>query len=230
MRWKDYKLARERMVTEQLYDRGIRDKRVLEAMLRVPRHVFLDHDAGMEAYSDHSFPIGFQQTMSQPFMVAYLAEQLQLQGDERVLEIGSGSGYQAAIIANLCGEVYTIERISGLVAKAKKSLRELLFTNVMVLEGDGAIGWPEHAPYDRILLTAAAKQVPTSLLMQIKDGGTFLGPVEKEDGSQEIIRMTREGNTFNLGRLRSCSFVRLVRDGDGSNGPNEYFEGRPYGG
>ena len=230
MRWKDYKIARERMVSEQLYDRGISDQRVLDAMLRIPRHVFLDRDAGMEAYSDHSFPIGFSQTMSQPFMVAYLCEQLQLEGDEKVLEIGSGSGYQAAIIAALCQDVYTIERIPGLVVKARQALRDLLVTNVKVLEGDGAQGWPDYQPYDRILLTAAAKTVPTALLEQVKDGGVFVGPVEKGDGGQEIVRLTRRGSQFDVERLRSCSFVRLIRDDLEGDGPADLLQGRPYGG
>lgn len=229
MRWKDYKIARERMVAEQLVDRGISDKRVLEAMLRIPRHVFLDRDAGMEAYSDHSFPIGFSQTMSQPFMVAYLCEQLQLEGDETVLEVGSGSGYQAAITAALSRDVYTVERIPGLVVKARQALRDLLITNVTVLEGDGALGWPEYAPYDRVLLTAAARTVPKALLEQIRDGGIFVGPVEKSDGGQEIVRLRRRGNRFDVERLRTCSFVRLVREAREDDGPADLLRGRPYG-
>jgi len=200
------------MVQEQLYDRGIRDKRVLEAMLLVPRHIFLDHDAGSEAYADHSFPIGFAQTMSQPFMVAYLCEQLQLRGDERVLEIGTGSGYHAAVLATLTGDVFTIERVTALAEKAVASLQNGLFPNVHVRKGDGAQGWGEEAPFDRILLTAAARQVPRSLLMQLRDGGFLLGPVEKEDGTQQIVRLTRKGSTFSLERLKECSFVPLVRD------------------
>lgn len=230
MRWKDYKIARERMVHEQLLDRGIQDKRVLEAMHRVPRHVFLDREAGTEAYSDHSFPIGFSQTMSQPYMVAYLAEQLALEGDESVLEIGTGSGYQAAILATLCQEVFTVERIPGLVTRARNALQDLLFTNVMILQGDGVEGWPEHAPFDRILITAAARSVPSDLLRQVKDGGVFLGPVEKEDSSQEIVRLTRRGNEFDVERLIPCSFVRLIRNGNGAGGPAELPQGNRYGG
>ncbi len=212
MRWKDYRIARERMVREQLHDRGIKDKRVLDAMMKVPRHVFLDRDAGAEAYSDHSFPIGFSQTMSKPYMVAYLCEAMKLSGEETVLEIGTGSGYQAAVLASLSDRVYSVERLSGLASKAAKTLQDLLFNNVRIRVGDGAIGWPEEAPFDRVLLTAAATQVPKELLLQLTDGGSFVGPVTKEDHSQEVIRLTRRGNAFSLERLQECSFVPMVRD------------------
>jgi len=200
------------MVREQLMDRGIRDTRVLEAMIRVPRHVFLDRDAGSEAYSDHSFPIGYAQTMSAPYMVGYMCEQLGLTGSERVLEIGTGSGYHAAVLSGLAREVYTIERVRDLARRAEAALRDGLFSNVQVLEGDGSRGWPEAAPFDRILVTAAARQVPAVLLAQLREGGMFLGPVEKEDGSQEIVRLLREGDTFTMQRLIGCAFVPLVRE------------------
>lgn len=212
MRWKDYRIARERMVREHLYDRGIRDERVLEAMLRIPRHVFLDKNAGSEAYSDHSFPIGYSQTMTKPFMVAYLVEQLHLRGNERVLEIGTGSGYQAAVIADICATVYTIERVPELVDRARSCLHELLYTNVVVLEGDGGEGWPEFAPYDRILVTAATAELPASLLGQLNDGGMLVGPAEKSDRSQELVRLTRSGDSVEVERLGPCEFVPLVRD------------------
>jgi protein-L-isoaspartate(D-aspartate) O-methyltransferase len=212
MRWKDFKLARERMVREQLYDRGIRDKLVLQAMLRVPRHCFLDHEAGSEAYSDHSFPIGFQQTMSQPYMVAYLCAQLQLQGGERVLEIGTGSGYQAAVLADICSEVYTVERVPELACKARRCFHDLLFSNVTVLAADGCNGWAEFAPFDRVLLTAAARTVPMSLLTQLAESGILVGPVDKGSGEQEVVRLTRKGNSCHLERLSTCSFVPMVRD------------------
>ena len=132
MRWRQYKIARERMVREHVYGRGIRDPRVIEAMLRVPRHLFIGRDAGIEAYADHSYPIGFRQTMSQPYMVAYLCEQLRLDGDERVLEIGTGSGYHAAVLANLCRDVCTIERVPELADRARGLLRDLLITNTEI--------------------------------------------------------------------------------------------------
>jgi protein-L-isoaspartate(D-aspartate) O-methyltransferase len=218
MRWKDFRIARERMVREQLFERGIRDRGVLQAMLRIPRHVFLDDDSGSEAYSDHSFPIGYSQTMSQPYMVGFLCQALQLGGDECILEIGTGSGYQAAILASNACQVYTVERVPELAQRARERLHDLLLTNVTVLTGDGASGWREYAPYDRILLTAAARKVPTSLLTQLTDGGILVGPVEKADGGQEVVRLTRRGDTCHLERLGACTFVPMVRD---SSGPDD---------
>jgi protein-L-isoaspartate(D-aspartate) O-methyltransferase len=226
LRWRHYKIARERMVKEQLYKRGIRDKRVLEVMLRVPRHVFLDHDAGSEAYSDHSFPIGYSQTMSQPHMVAYLSAQLELAGDERVLEIGTGSGYHAAVLGNLAAEVYSVERVPELASRARDVLRDLIYTNVHVKTGDGAEGWKEAAPFDRILLTAAARSAPKALLAQLRDGGFLLGPVEKTDGGQELVRLRRSGNSFSIERLGECSFVPMVRSGSETG---TISHGRPHG-
>ena len=211
MRWRQYKIARERMVREAVYGRGIRDPRVIEAMLRVPRHLFIGRDAGIEAYADHSYPIGFRQTMSQPYMVAYLSEELRLNGDERVLEIGTGSGYHAAVLANLCRDVCTIERVPELAERARVLLRDLLITNVAVRDGDGARGWNE-GEFDRVLLTAAARHVPKALLGQVKDGGFLIGPVMRSAEKQEIVRLTRRGGKFDVERLIECSFVPLVRD------------------
>ena len=223
------------MVREQLYDRGIRDRRVLQVMLKVPRHVFLDHDAGSEAYSNHSFPIGFSQTMSQPYMVAYLSEQLRLSGDERVLEIGTGSGYHAAVLSGLVAEVFTVERVPELAGKASRVLQDLIYTNIHVRTGDGAEGWPEAAPFDRILMTAAARTVPRALLGQLRDGGTLVGPVEKRDGGQELVRLTRSGSEFAIERLAECSFVPMVRAdevrarGRGDGNDSELRHGEPHG-
>jgi protein-L-isoaspartate(D-aspartate) O-methyltransferase len=217
------------MVREQLYDRGIRDHNVLDAMLRVPRHVFLDKNAGSEAYSDHSFPIGYSQTMSQPYMVAFLAEALQLTGDERVLEVGTGSGYQAAILAGICRDVYTVERVPELAEKAQRCLHDLMFPNVVVLAADGANGWSEFAPFDRVLLTAAAREVPMTLLTQLTEGGMLVGPVEKADGDQEIIRLTRTGSRCTMERLGSCAFVPMVRDEQFANDAPEMQKSEPYG-
>ena len=211
MRWRQYKIARERMVREHVYGRGIRDPRVIEAMLRVPRHLFIGRDAGIEAYADHSYPIGFRQTMSQPYMVAYLSEELRLDGEERVLEIGTGSGYHAAVLANLCRDVCTIERVPELAERARGLLRDLLLTNVTVRNGDGARGWNEGM-FDRVLLTAAARHVPRALLGQVKDGGFLIGPVMRSAEKQEIVRLTRRGGKFDVERLIECSFVPLVRD------------------
>jgi protein-L-isoaspartate(D-aspartate) O-methyltransferase len=212
VRWRQYRIARERMVREHVYGRGIRDPRVLEAMLRVPRHLFIDRDAGVEAYANHSYPIGFQQTMSQPFMVAYLTENLRLDGNERVLEVGTGSGYHTAVLGTLCKDVVSVERVRDLATRAESTLRDLLFQNVSVHVGDGAQGWPEGAPFDRVLLTAATDHVPRALLGQLAEGGFFLGPVMRGDGHQEIVRLTRLPGRFSVERLISCSFVPLVRD------------------
>jgi protein-L-isoaspartate(D-aspartate) O-methyltransferase len=212
MRWRQYKIARERMVREHVYNRGIRDPRVLEAMLRVPRHLFIGRDAGVEAYADHSYPIGFQQTMSQPYMVAYLTEELRLSGEETLLEIGTGSGYHTAVLASLARRVATIERVPELARGASEVLRDLLFSNVDIKVDDGWKGWPDKGPFDRVLLTAAAHQVPRALLSQLRDGGFLLGPVITNDGHQEIVRLTRRGGKVEIERLIECSFVPLVRD------------------
>jgi protein-L-isoaspartate(D-aspartate) O-methyltransferase len=212
------------MVREHVYGRGIRDPRVLEAMLRVPRHLFIDKDAGIEAYANHSYPIGFQQTMSQPYMVAYLTENLQLEGNERVLEVGTGSGYHCAVLASLCADVYSVERVPDLAERASFALRDLLFQNTHIRVGDGADGWPDAAPFDRVLLTAAAASVPKALLGQLADGGFLLGPVARGDGGQEIVRLTREGDRFKVERLIECSFVPLVR---GLRIPSERLRGQP---
>ena len=211
----DYHVARERMVRQQLEANGIRDPRVLNVMRQLPRHVFLHEEAGPEAYSNHALPIGHSQTMTQPYMVGYLAEHLMLTGDERVLEVGTGSGYQAAVVAQLANRVYTLERIHDLAERARAALDTLQIRNVWVSVRDGALGWPENGPFDRILLTAAATDVPNSLLGQLRDGGFLLGPAKKGDGTQEIIRLHRNGAQFSLERLADCAFVPLVREVSG---------------
>lgn len=216
----DYPLARERMVRELLIERGITDERVIAIMRRVPRHLFLDMDSGPQAYSDHAFPIGFTQTMSQPFMVAYLTECLQLKGDEVILEVGTGSGYQAAVLAELACAVYSVERIPELATRAAATLRDLKVTNVHVKAADGRTGWSEKSPFDRILLTAAASEVPKTLLKQLKEGGIFVGPVIASEKSQQIVRLQKKGSTFTVQRLRECAFVPLLR-GIYTNGGEE---------
>lgn len=207
----DYRVARERMVKEQVFGKGIRDERVLDVMLDVPRHRFLGHEAGTEAYSDHSLPIGFAQTISQPYMVAYLAEQLALEGHETVLEIGTGSGYQAAVLGALAKMVCTIERIPELARRATSCFEELGIKNVFTRVGDGVSGWRQMAPFDRILLTAAASEVPHDLMEQLAENGFLLGPVMNGDDRQEIVKLSRDEDRFVLKRLMTCSFVPLVR-------------------
>ena len=208
------------MVNELLIGRGITDQRVIDIMRRLPRHIFLDPESGPQAYSDHAFPIGFSQTMSQPFMVAYLTECLQLKGDEVILEVGTGSGYQAAVLAELACAVYSVERIPELAAKASATLRELKVTNVHVKADDGRTGWSEKSPFDRILLTAAASEVPKTLLNQLKEGGIFVGPVIANEKSQQIVRLQKQGSNFTVQRLRECAFVPLLR-GVFTNGGEE---------
>jgi len=214
----DYEIARERMVRDEVIAKGITDARVIDAMMRIPRHRFLGPDAGPEAYSNHAFPIGYAQTMSQPHTVAYLAENLMLAGKERVLEIGTGSGYTAAVLAALAARVYTVERIEALAIHAREALAHIGVCNIDITIGDGALGWEAKAPFDRILLTAAAQEVPESLLLQLRDGGFLLGPVTGAAG-QEIVRLTRRGDRFELKRLKDCSFVPLIRDGDAADAP-----------
>lgn len=217
----DYRIARERMVREQVFEKGISDRHVLRAMLDVPRHLFLDSELGPQAYSNFAFPIGFTQTMTQPYMVAYLAEHLALGGGETVLEIGTGSGYQAAVLSCLARNIFSIERISSLAAKAEAALRDLEIRNVRICVADGAIGWQDRAPFDRILLTAAAKEVPQGLLMQLRTGGFLLGPVVSESGKQEIVKLVRKRRTFEIERLTDCAFVPLVRGSDGPSSPTQ---------
>jgi protein-L-isoaspartate(D-aspartate) O-methyltransferase len=224
--WTDYKIAREKMVSEQLISKGIRDERVLDAMLDIPRHIFLDREAGPQAYSDHAFPIGFSQTMSRPFTVAYLAECLELCGSETILEIGTGSGYQAAVLSRLAAKIYSVERIDALTERAKKALLTLGITNVFIRTGDGASGWNDCGAFDRILLTAAARTVSQDLLTQLRNGGFLLGPVETDDGHQQIVKMTKEGNACSVKRLKDCAFVPLIRDGEMDKSMEPIFRGR----
>jgi protein-L-isoaspartate(D-aspartate) O-methyltransferase len=189
-----WKAARLSMVDEQLRARGIRDPRVLEAMSRVPRHLFVPEAQRDEAYNDHPLPIGHGQTISQPYIVAFMSEALRLEPAHRVLEIGTGSGYQAAVLAELAGEVYSVEIIGELATRAEGALREAGYRNVTVKTGNGYLGWPEHAPYDRIMVTAAPEQVPPALVTQLKIGGLMAIPVG-ESGFQElrVLRRTESG-------------------------------------
>jgi len=168
---------RNRMVEEQIVARGVKDERVLAAMRKVPRHLFVPENLIPEAYDDTPLPIGHGQTISQPYIVALMTELLQLSGDEKVLEVGTGSGYQAAILGELAKEVYTIEIVEPLAKQAAERLRELGYTNVHVRHGDGYDGWPEQAPFDGIIVTAAPERIPKPLLDQLKPGGRLVIPV-----------------------------------------------------
>ena len=181
------------MVDEQLRARGIRDPRVLDAMTRVPRHAFVPAAGRDEAYGDHPLPIGHGQTISQPYIVAFMSEALRLEPTHRVLEIGTGSGYQAAVLGELAGEVYTIEIIPELAENARKTLIENGYANVTVRTGNGYLGWPEHAPYDRIMVTAAPDAVPPALVEQLKVGGLMAIPVGTGIQELRILRRTATG-------------------------------------
>ena len=182
-----------RMVEEQLRRRGISDQRVLDAMARVPRHLFVPEAERDEAYGDHPLPIGHGQTISQPYIVAFMTEALRLEPTHRVLEIGTGSGYQAAVLGELAGQVHTIEIVAPLAERARQTLRENGYTNVNVRTGNGYEGWPEQAPFDRIMVTAAPETVPPALVEQLKVGGLMAIPVGTGEQELRILRRTPEG-------------------------------------
>lgn len=189
----DREADRRRMVDQQLRARDIRSPRVLDAMLRVPRHRFVPPSARGNAYIDYPLPIGFDQTISQPYIVAFMTEALDVQPTSIVLEIGTGSGYQAAVLAELARAVYTIEIIEPLAARARETLSSLGYKNVHVRAGNGYLGWPEHAPYDRIIVTAAPEEVPPALVQQLKVGGLMAIPVGGFEQELRVVRRTRAG-------------------------------------
>jgi protein-L-isoaspartate(D-aspartate) O-methyltransferase len=205
----DYAQLREIMVRTQLVLRGIKDSRVLDAMGRVPRHLFVGESMQDSAYDDSALPIGDGQTISQPYMVAIMTEFLELTGNEKVLEIGTGSGYQTAVLAELSKEVYTIERILPLAEGARRRFRSLSYRNIFVHIGDGTLGWSESSPFDRIIITAAAPKIPDPLMDQLSIGGIILAPVGSRFSQQLLkIRKTAKGLTEEY--HTPCVFVPLV--------------------
>jgi len=205
----DYRLAREKMVSSQLVPRGIRDPRVLQAMKTVRRDLFVEEALVGEAYNDHPLPIGHNQTISQPFIVALMTEALALKGDEKVLEIGTGSGYQTAILAELADKVYTVERIRPLMIRARTLLAQMNYQNILFKAFDGTLGWDEFAPYDAIIVTAGAPGVPQPLLDQLADGGRLVIPIGNRY-SQELVKVTRQRGSYKQESLGGCRFVDLV--------------------
>lgn len=197
---RDWDAERRRMVDEQLRARDIRSARVLDAMLRVPRHLFVPEPQRTESYSDSPLPIGYAQTISQPYIVAFMTQALDVAPGHRVLEVGTGSGYQAAILGALAKDVYTIEIVAPLAERARELLSALGYRNIQVRTGNGYLGWPEHAPYDRIMVTAAPDEVPTALLQQLKLGGLIVIPVGTVAQELRILRRTVTG-TETLGTL-----------------------------
>lgn len=207
----DYEIARERMVAEQLVGRGIKDPRILAAMRKVPRHLFVEEALAARAYGDYPLPIGEKQTISQPYMVALMTEALSPQSKDRVLEIGTGSGYQAAILAELCSKVFSIERIKILAERAERILADLGYSNFQIRVGDGTNGWKEEAPFEGIMVTAGAPRVPKALMEQLSDGGRLVIPIGDEF-SQSLTKIVREGNEFRHSNLTGCIFVKLIGD------------------
>ena len=197
------------MVRTQMESRGIRDTRVLEAMRAVARHEFVDPMQWSEAYNDYPLPIGHGQTISQPYIVALMTEQLRLMPEHHVLEIGTGSGYQAAVLGRLAARVTSVERIEELAERSRETLERLGITNVRVILSDGTLGWPEDAPYDRIIVTAAAPNVPKALIDQLADGGRIVIPVGSTHLQDMLIVRKREGEVITEHSI-GCRFVRLV--------------------
>lgn len=205
----NYRLAREDMVRSQLIPRGISDTRVLEAMREVPREKFVPDQMKLYAYEDSPLAIGNGQTISQPYIVALMTEALDLTDKDKVLEIGTGSGYQAAVLSRLCKAVYTVERIAPLSESAGKVLKELGYANVYLKVYDGTLGWSENAPYDAIMVTAGAPMIPDPLIAQLKEGGHLVVPVG-DRVSQELIKVVRKGESYYQEDLGGVRFVNLI--------------------
>jgi protein-L-isoaspartate(D-aspartate) O-methyltransferase len=212
----NYESERNRMVDEQIVTRGVKDQRVLAALRRVPRHEFLPEAIRGMAYGDHALPLGEGQTMSQPYMVAIMTELLDLKGTERVLEIGTGSGYQAAVLAELCEKVYTVERIKTLAEKARAVLDRLGYKRVAIKIYDGTYGWKEMAPFDAIVVTAGAPDIPAPLVEQLRDGGRMVIPVGERYG-QMLVKVVKTAEGLVTEKSIPCMFVPLI----GNHGWNE---------
>ncbi len=202
--------SREKMVREQLEARGVRDPRVLQAMREVPRHAFVDSALAGGAYADHPLPIGFGQTISQPFMVAFMTELLHPQPHHRVLDIGTGSGYQAAVLSRLVRTVFSVERIPDLTLRAQSTLSILGIENVVLMTGDGTLGWSRFAPFDGILVAAGGPDVPPSLLSQLAEGGRLVIPTGPRAAQRILIAERRTGGAIDTSEGVPCAFVPLV--------------------
>jgi len=204
----EFAARRAEMVAAQIESRGIKDRRVLSAMRRVPRHLFVPEELRSHAYDDEPLPIGEGQTISQPYIVAYMTEALGLKGNERVLEIGTGSGYQTAVLAELVPEVYTVELLGGLSSRAQSVLERLGYSRLHFRVGDGTFGWAEFSPYDAIMVAAAAVSVPRHLQDQLGESGRLIIPVGS--GFQELVLIRREGQGFSRTKLLPVRFVPLI--------------------
>ncbi len=205
----EWEKARKKMVREQIEKRGIREEKVLKAMEKVPRHLFVPENYRIYSYEDHPLPIGEEQTISQPFIVAYMTELLELDENCKVLEIGTGSGYQSAILAEIVKEVYTVEIIESLSLKAQEVLSSLGYNNIRFLIGDGTYGWKEFSPYERIIVTAASPRVPPALIEQLSNNGILVIPVGTY--SQEIVRIRKRDEKIDEEILIPVRFVPLIK-------------------
>jgi protein-L-isoaspartate(D-aspartate) O-methyltransferase len=205
----DFADIRKKMVEEQIRGKGIKDEFVLAAMRKVPRHRFVEESLQEQAYNDYPLPIFGGQTISQPYMVALMTECLQLKGGEKVLEVGTGSGYQAAILAELADKVYSIERDPHLARTARELLNELNYVNVVIKVGDGTLGWREFAPFDAIIVTAGSPVIPQPLQEQLQDGGRLVVPVGSSS-FQNLMCVERKGSKFKSQEVCGCTFVPLI--------------------
>ncbi len=205
----DFPKARLKMVEEQIVSRGIKDVKLISAMKKIPRHLFVEEALQNQAYSDHPLPIGEKQTISQPYMVALMTEALLLTGKEKVLEIGSGSGYQTAILAELSEKVFSIERIRSLAIRARKLVYELGYFNVEIKIFDGTFGWMEESPFDAIMVTAGSPNIPQSMIDQLAMGGRLVIPVG-DAYAQDLLRVTKIEGGIKKEDLGGCRFVKLI--------------------
>ena len=204
--------TRERLV-QRLIEKGINNPRVLEVIRGLPRHIFVDEALSSRAYEDTALPIGFGQTISQPYVVARMTEAILEVAPRKVLEIGSGCGYQSAVLASLVPEVFSIERVGGLYEKARRNLQSLKLGNIRLRHGDGYQGWPAQAPFDAVLVAAAPAQIPEALLQQLAEGGRLIIPVGG-NGQQQLLSITRQGNEFIQEVLEMVSFVPMLSGAD----------------
>jgi protein-L-isoaspartate(D-aspartate) O-methyltransferase len=204
-----YQRLREEMVRQQIEARGVGDPAVLEAMRKVPRHIFVSEALRDQAYGDFPLPIGEQQTISQPYIVAEMTQALQLTREDRVLEIGTGSGYQAAILAEIAYRVYTVERIRALYLHVRRLFDELRLFNVVTRYGDGSKGWEEESPFDAIIITAGAPKIPAILVNQLAVGGRLVAPIGNPH-SQELIKLVKDKTGIRQSNLGGCRFVKLI--------------------
>lgn len=207
----DYRYSREKMVREQIMARGVTDSLVINALLKVPRHLFVEEALRQRAYEDYPLPIQDGQTISQPYIVALMTEALKLKGSEKVLEIGTGSGYQAAVLAEIADRVYSVERLPSLAKKARELLDKIGYKNISIKVGDGTYGWKEFSPYDGIIVTASAPDIPPPLIEQLKDGGRLVIPVG-DIFSQDLIVLTKEKGKIKKENYGGVRFVKLIGD------------------